>query len=187
MPHQLDVACPNCRHRAEFEFAEVVRIGLKSDIEFFQNASMFEYQTFQDSCGHIWHGAIFFQGLHGSPHRAIGELPAGYSIQDWEHSKYLREARHSHIGSIRCANCSTRSKHRLSWPNDAYYSIPYRSDILWAYHRESAVELHAYLLSISRDVSKFRWASFLLHVPTVFKKHKASESISKQLAKALAS
>lgn len=48
----------------EFEFAEVVRIKLKKDVPFFQNSPHFEYRILSDDCGHKFHGAFFFKGLH---------------------------------------------------------------------------------------------------------------------------
>ncbi len=185
MPHLLDVACPACRHRAEFEFAEVVRIHLKSDVEFFKKHKVFEYREFQDSCGHFWHGALYFQGLHGSPHQAIHELPDGYSARDWEHSRYLCNRNGLRAGSIRCSNCQVRGMHMLNWPDDAYFSIAHRGHVLWAFHRESAVELMQYLLSDDRSISRYRWTSFLLHVPSVFKVRKARDAVVKQLCKLL--
>ena len=185
-PHRVDVTCPTCRCRAEFEFAEIVRITLKTDVEFFQVSDLFEYQQFQDSCGHFWHGALYFEGLHGSPRKAVHELPLGYSPEDWEHKRYLRSSHGLGVGSIRCEHCEMRGKYKLNWPDDAYYSIAYRNQVLWAFHRESALELQHYLLSTKRDVSPYRWASFLLHVPTVFKTHKAREAVGKQLQRLLA-
>lgn len=83
IPHRLDVVCPTCQQRAEFEFAEVVRVNLKAEVEFFRKSSIFGYQKFEDSCGHIWHGTLFFEGLHGNPCQAIHELPLGDSAEDW--------------------------------------------------------------------------------------------------------
>lgn len=186
IPHRVAVGCPNCRSCAEFEFAEVFRIKLKSDVEFFQASDTFEYQQFQDSCGHFWHGALFFEGLHGSPGKAIHGLPPGYSPDDWSHSKYLVRSWGQGLGSVKCEQCGARGKHVLNWPNDAYYSISHRNQVLWAFHRESAIELQHYLLSSKRDVSQYRWASFLLHIPTIFKTHKARDSVAKQLQKLLA-
>lgn len=185
IPHQLDVACPACRQRAEFEFAEVVRIELKSDVAFFQNSKVFEYHQFEDSCGHRWHAAAYFQGLHGAPHRAIRDLPQGYFAQDWEHPGYLRHRKNWPVGSVRCTNCHLRRVHKLNWPGDAYYSIAYRHHVLWAFHRESAVALLEYLLSEHRNVWGFGWGAYLMHVPTIFKVRKAREAVGKQLSKLL--
>lgn len=185
VPHQLDVTCPNCRQLAEFEFAEVVRIKLKADVEFFQNSRVFGYQQFEDSCGHLWHAAVYFQGLHGSPHRAIADLPDGYAAEDWEHPRYLRNRKGWPVGSIRCTSCHLRRQHRLDWPADAYFSVAYRNHVLWAYHRESAVDLLEYILANERGTSGYRWGSFLMHVPTVFKVRKARDAVGRQLGKLL--
>lgn len=187
MPHRVAVRCPACRSCAEFEFAEVVRLKWKSDVEFFQESELFEYQQFQDTCGHFWHGALFFEGLHGSPSKALHELPPGYSPEDWGHSKYLLRSWGQGLGSVRCEKCGRRGKHVLNWPNDAYYAIAHRNQVLWAFHRESAIELRHYLLSTNRDVSRYRWASFLLHIPTIFKTHKARAAVAKQIQKHLGS
>lgn len=185
IPHQLDVVCPACRQHAEFEFAEVVRINLKSDVAFFQNSKVLEYHQFQDSCGHVWHAAVYFQGLHGRPHQAIHDLPDGYSARDWEHSRYLSNRKDWPVGSIRCTHCQLRRRHQLSWPGDAYFSVAYRHHVLWAFHRESAVALLEYLLASERNVWRFGWGNYLMHVPTVFKVRKAKEAVGRQLGKLL--
>ncbi|KQV59069.1 hypothetical protein [Duganella sp. Root336D2] len=185
IPHNLDIVCPACRGRAEFEFAEVVRIKLKADVQFFQKSSMFDYQQFHDSCGHSWHAAIYFQGLHGRPQPVIQELPEGYAAGDWDHSRYLKNRSGWPVGSIRCGSCHMRGKHVLKWPAEAYFAISYRNRVLWAFHRESAIDLMQYLQSRERSRSRYRWGFFLLYVPTVFKTGKAREYVVKQLGKLL--
>jgi hypothetical protein len=187
IPDQVDVKCPNCGQQAEFEFAEVRRIKLKTDVEFFKNSNTFEYRQFQDSCGHYWHGALYFAGFHGPPHSAIHELPEGYLPGHWEHSGYLYVDHGLDIGSVRCLNCQLAAKHNLRWPVDAYFSISYKHHVLWAFNRESACDLNNYLQSKCRDVFKYRWRWFLLHVPTVFKTHKARETVSRRILRLLSS
>ncbi len=63
--------------------------------------------------------------------------------------------------------------HNLTWEDDAYYSITYKNQNLWAYHRKSALELMRYIESIDRNVKDYRWSNFLLHIPSVFKKQSA--------------
>ena len=87
---------------------------------------------------------------------------------------------------MRCEPCGARGKHRLKWPDDAYYLIAHRGHVLWAFNRESAMELQHYLLFTKRDVSRYLWAAFLLRIPTIFKTHKAREAIAKQLQRLLA-
>jgi hypothetical protein len=186
MPHKVDVKCPRCKRCAQFEFAEVCRIKLKSDVDFFKNNSMFEYRQFQDSCGHYWHGAVYYAGLHGNPRVALKRLPPNYKPDEWDHSEYLYRSHGLDIGSIHCEHCHLKTKHNLNWPGDAYYSVAYRNNVLWAFDRESACDLRDFILSKTRDISKYRWALFLSHIPTVFKTQKAREAVSKHLLRLLA-
>lgn len=186
MPHKVDVKCPRCGLRAEFEFAEVCRIELKTDVDFFKNSTQFEYRQFQDSCGHYWHGALYYEGLHGDPRFVLRDLPSGYDPGDWKHSRYLFRCHGLDIGSVHCEHCHFRKKHSLSWPSEAFYAVAYKSNVLWAFNRESACDLHDFIISKTRDVSKYRWSSFLLHIPTVFKTQKVRELVSKQLFRLLA-
>lgn len=186
MPHQVDIKCPRCGLHAEFEFAQVRRIERTADVAFFEKSTRFEYRRFQDACGHAWHGAVYYAGLHGDPCTALGELPAGYAAGDWSHSKYGYRSHGLDIGSVRCDHCHRRGVHTLDWPADAWYAVPHKGQLLWAFHRESAADLHDYLLSKEREVSRYRWSSLLLHVPTAFKTHKAREAVCTQLQRLLA-
>ena len=185
MPHTLDVKCPSCGSWAVFEFAEVVRIELKKDIRHFQKSALFEYQIFKDSCGHKWHGAVFYAGLHGGDVSAIRDLPDGYDPEDWAHSKYLYCSHGWDTGSISCTKCQLLRKHELSWPLEAFFSVQYRGQQLWVFNRESGVELRDYIASSNRDVKDFKWRRFLLHVPSEFKQKKARGYVVKQLDKLL--
>lgn len=185
MPHKVDVCCPSCAEKSTFEFAEIVKIKLKSDVAFFQNSKLFDYELFTDSCGHKWHGAIFYAGLHGGSVKAIHELPEGYKAEDWEHSRYLYRNHGLDIGSIACPNCHLSQKHILSWPGDAYFSIEYKGQQLWAFDRDSANELKEYIMDKDRNVDKYKWRNFLLHIPTVFKKQGAREYVVKHIDRLL--
>lgn len=184
MPHKLDVKCPKCGSMSEFEFAEIVRIELKKDVEFFINSNVFEYQMFSDSCGHRWHGAIYFAGLHGEASKAIHSLPEGYCASSWEHSKYLLSS-HSTLGSVRCKSCQYRSMHVLNWPQDAYFSIEIKGQVLWAFNTDSAMDLRAYIDSKDRRIRGYKYSSFLLHVPTYFKKQNVRKMVTKKLDRLL--
>jgi hypothetical protein len=185
LPHTLDVRCSRCEQRAYFEFAELVRIKEKKDVQFFKESDQFEYLLCQDSCGHKWHGALFFPGLHGRTIDTIRNLPAGYAPSDWAHSRYLSNRSDLPLGSIDCEQCGLRQSHHLKWPQDAYYQIEYKRQILWAFHRETAIELKEYILSKDRDRAKFQWQYFLLHIPTIFLQHNARDEIVKKLEKLL--
>jgi hypothetical protein len=185
MPHKVEIKCPACSGYCVFEFAEVVKIELKKDVPFFEKSDIFEYSMFTDSCGHKWHGAIYFANLHGGSINSITSLPEGYSPENWSHSKYLTRNHGLDLGAFSCSHCQTRKPYILQWPIDAYYSFSYKGEVLWAFNRESAVDLRDYIGSKERITEKFKWASFLLHVPTVFKKQNARDNIVKQINKVL--
>lgn len=185
MPHIVDVRCSDCGHLAKFEFAEVVRIEFKKDVEFFRNSDIFEYVLLKDGCGHKWHGAIYFSGLHGGQTKAITQLPEGYEPENWEHSKYLMRSHCSDLGSLRCDTCKTNLKHVLNWPDDAFYSLDHKNDILWAYNRASAVDLYNFIDGAERKVDDYQWRNFLFHIPTVFKTKKARDNVVKKLGRLL--
>ena len=152
MPHIVEIKCPSCAKLATFEFAEVVKISLKKDVGCFEESKSFDYKVFQDSCGHKWHGAIYYAGLHGGSVDAINGLPEGYSPENWAHSQYLYRNHGLDIGSVRCSNCDTRKKYTLNWPNDSYFSIVHKGQLLWAFDRESTVELRDFIASSEREM-----------------------------------
>ena len=100
--------CPSCDEYAVFEFAEIVKISLKKDVPFFEESVLFEYQMFKDSCGHKWHGAIYYANLHGGSTEAIRNLPEGYKPENWNHSKYLYRNHGSDLGAVSCRKCHMR-------------------------------------------------------------------------------
>ncbi|EKR91219.1 hypothetical protein LEP1GSC163_3463 [Leptospira santarosai str. CBC379] len=184
MPHKIDVRCPQCLRNAIFEFAEIRRIEKKIDILYFKESDKFDYLQFVDSCGHKWHAAAYFIGLHGSNTAAISNLPVGYKPTDWEHSKYYVRLldRYDH-GSIVCSSCGYRSKHVLNWPDDAYYQIEIKNKKLWAFNFDSYAELIKYIESKDRNLNKYQWGFFLLHLPTEFLKSKVRSEVVKRLRK----
>lgn len=170
---------------AGIEFAEIVKIAQKKDLVFFEHSDVFEYAVFTDNCGQNWHGAIYFAILHGGTTDAITLLPEGYSPEHWAHSKYLVRNHGYDLGAFACSQCHTRQPYVLQWPKDAYFSIDFKGEVLWAFDRESAIDLRDYIASNERKTENFGWAKFLLHVPTVFKKKNARTSVVKQLNKVL--
>ena len=183
MPHRLDVACPQCGGRAQFEFAECVRIRLKSDIEFFEASDIFEYRFVQDRQGQRYHTAHFYPGLHGGGTSAITELPEGYEPLNWAHSQYLYRSTGIDLGSIRCRGCQYAKKHTLNWPGDAYFKMEYRGRILWAYDLECVHELLRYVEDKDRSRDGYKWRPFLREVPTHFLTAKARGAVAKRLRK----
>lgn len=179
LPQRLDIKCPDCQHKASFEFAKLAHIQLKKDVGYFQQDPAFEYQRFQDSCGGYWNAALYYPNLSGNLEQ-IQDLPENYGESVWR-------TRYSSItkGGVICESCGYRQKHELNWPNDAYYVVMYRQQPLWAFHREAASDLYHYLNENLRDHKKYRSSFFLLHIPTIFKQKKARAHVTKQLLKLL--
>lgn len=185
MPHVLDVRCPTCRNPAAFEFAEIVRIQRRDDVRYFQDSSWFEYRMFDGGVQGRWHGAVYYALLHGPPESTIRNLPPGYSPADWQHSPYLYRSHGTDEGAVACNVCGLRARHGLDWPNDAWFQIEYRGQVLWAFHRESAEELRKYIASEDRSREGYRWALFLRHIPTPFLTAKAREAVVQRLDRLL--
>ncbi|UTO18248.1 hypothetical protein NGC85_09800 [Acinetobacter sp. Z1] len=179
LPKKLEIKCPSCMGKAHFEFARIAKITLKKDIEYFQQHADFEYERFQDSCGGYWHAAFYYPNL-SIPIEQIQDLPKDYAATVW-HSLYSRQSR----GGIVCESCNYRQKHLLNWPNDAYYTVTYKEQVLWAFHREAALDLYHYLNKKLRDHKQYRHSFFLLHIPTIFKQKKARLHVTQQLKKLL--
>lgn len=185
MPHVLDVSCTDCGGHAQFEFAEASIIHLRKDIAYFRNSREFDYLKAQDNAGSFHHIALYFHGLGRRDLAAIDDLPDGYSPDDWQHSRYLMRSHDSSTGAISCAACGLSSRHDLDWPNDAFFQIEYRNGILWAFNRDSANELLAYIGSEDRSRDNFTYRHFLMKIPAAFLISKAREAVVKKLKTAL--
>ena len=186
MPHTLDVRCLSCGEPAFFEFAEIVRIREKKDIPFFQENDQFDYLLCKDSCGHRWHAAVYFAGLHGRTVDTIRELPEGYERSDWAHSKYLYRGSGLDSGSVTCPSCCLHRRYDLQWPRNAFFQIEFKRELLWAFNLESAIELRDYITSPNRDRSGYKWRSFLMKIPKKFLLQGARDTVSKRLGKIIA-
>lgn len=181
MPHTVDIRCPKCSGKATFEFAEIVRIRERKDIDFFRDSPFFEYRQYRDSCGHVWHAAVYIARLHGGSTDVLTTLPDGYTASDWDHSKYLFPKDHPTLGGYACHSCHSVCRHEIDWPQDAYFQVPFRSETLWAFHRESAQELRDYLEAAHRDVARYRWSSMLMKVPKLFQSAKSRDTLVRRL------
>ena len=71
------------------------------------------------SCG----GEAVFRTRHDKPLPVMraGEAP-GRAVADWS-------------GQLHCPACARRSPHVLVWPDQAYYQVEHRGQVLWALDR----------------------------------------------------
>ncbi len=181
MPHVVAVTCPQCISEAKFEFAELVKIGRKEDVSYFQNSDVFEYRFVESFGSGRWHAAIYYHGLKSSSTSNIKNLPEGYQPEDWRHSPYLYRSHGSDIGTLICGACFLRQKHELDWPKEAFFQVEYKQQVLWAFHRETVVELIEFVKSQGRKEDQYKWSSFLRHIPTHFLQSGAREPVLKKL------
>ncbi len=182
MPHVLSVHCPECKHEAVFEFSECIKIRRTHDIEYFKTSPMFEYKKITNHNGEGVNLACYYHKLaqHNLPD--MSDLPSGYAMSDWGHSTYLYRAYGFDVGTIVCRSCGLRRKHGLSWPDEAYFQIEHKRQILWAFDRESAVELLDFIRSKDRERSKYKYRTFLLKIPPQFLDKKVRDIVTKRLS-----
>jgi len=184
MPHVLDIRCPKCDSLSVFEFAESVRIRRRTDIAAFKRHPHLQYEFVESRLGNRFHQAVFFAGIGVSSASNLRDLPDGYMPEDWEHSKYLN--RYNPVrGTVRCSSCGLRSKHELDWPLEAAYSVNHKGRLLWAFHRESALELRRYIASTRRNRNDYKWRFLLRHVPSHFLGAKDRERVVELLDRLL--
>jgi hypothetical protein len=182
MPHRVDVRCVECDSHAYFEFAEVIEIHRKEDIEYFKKSRVFEYRKLRKFGGGDWHAAIFYPGLHGNTDEAVADLPEGYTPVNWAHSKYLSRSHSLDIGTIVCPTCGLRRKHWLDWPGDAWYQAAHRGQVVWAFDRESARVLRDFIATHEGERGTDRWRRFLRrHVPKESLNDRTRASLTRRL------
>ena len=189
-PLELAVRCPDCARDATFIYASVAWIHKKADREFFDKSPHFECMSEEDYNGHLKHYAVYYHKLKSISIEAVGELPDGYSIDDWAQGKHPTSVSALHarlnFGSTVCRHCGSRKKHQLDWPNDAWYQINHGDKILWAYDKSSAQNLRNFIAAKDRDIRQFRDGRFLMKIPSHFLNQKARDSVVKKLDRLLA-
>ena len=198
MLSEVTIRCPDCarnnkKSEARFIFSRVHKIQNK-DLDYFQRSKSFEVRRFQDSCGGYWKGAVHYPGI-GTALEAATDLPEGYAPHHWKHRQgllyfgYLKDT-----GVVHCRTCHRRKKHRLNWPEEAYFQVEYKGQTLWAYDREYALKLLHYIDGTGRKkrltgpngeqdyhVQDF----FLRKIPTHFQTAKARPIVVKKLRRVL--
>jgi hypothetical protein len=68
-------------------------------------------------------------------------------------------------GLLQCSSCHVAARHRLRWPDDAYWKWQIRGNVLWAWDRKHAT---AILRFVSAKIRPARISPRLRHIPTVF-------------------
>ena len=185
-PSEISIICPKCEAHAQFNFS-ICRTADKVDRPYFDKSKNFDTEYVKIRKGQ-WNYRVWYNPGLGTPLENLKDLPVSYKpIYSYQRGAANAENR----GVATCINCGLRRRHKLTWPNDAYFNTEYKGNILWAYNREMAMILLEYLNSPDRKKHKFykrgtqgSW-SWLRNLPKVFQTKKATPHVVKKLEKLL--
>jgi len=183
MPRVLAVTCPSCQSEAAFEFCTLHQVA-KKDLSAFERLKHFDLVKTRERSGYRYL-AVFYPGLHGDLPGALRDLPDGYAPQDWAQPQYAYMNNGFEQGSIVCGACGSRRKHVLRWPHDAFFQVEHKDHVLWAFNRDTAVDLLRFVQADNRDFRRFTYRHFLMKVPSVFLSKKARPAVAKKLLRLL--
>ncbi len=189
----ISIRCPICTQLAEFEFANYIELRHKSDLLYFKKSKHFDVVSREGwSKYKLYYHAIHYRGI--SPHlENIKNLPKHCAPKKWQQGViYPNITLHKSLGTIRCNICKSISKYELTWPEEAFFQIEYKGKNLWAYDRNTAIQLLNYIKSNDRskrvESSSENYVTqdyFLRKIPEQFQTAKARNEIVKKLRKIL--
>lgn len=180
-PKDICITCPRCQKEAQFQFASVSYVEKKQHRAFFEQHPAFETALLYDA--HAYKHkfcAIFYPALHTHPEQYLAEIPTDVRGLNWSTSWLLPKH-----GVVRCSFCLSKLKYQLNWPQDAYYQIEYKGQVLWAFHRDAFVSMYDYIQSKLRDRKKSGHIIYLLHIPSHFLTQHARAEIIKKMYRVL--
>ena len=186
------IRCPSCDGEAKFSFA-TYQIISQADRVYFKKSKDFEVFRGQHSHGSYYHAALYYPGL-GNSLENITDLPEQYDASMWRHPYWYVTLPDEikNMGSIRCSACLIQKKHKLNWPDDAFFQVTYKGKVLWAFDRKYALKLLTYIESKERKKRVIGYSGkpwntfisqdwFLRHIPEHFQTAKARPEIVKKL------
>ena len=193
---EVTIHCPRCEGPVPFAFATYHKIE-RIDLNYFEKSKNFEVVS-GGKFGWYFIGALYFHGLSVSLDN-IKDLPKKYTTEMWLNTSGFvsHVEKEKDIGAYRCGKCSAQKRHKLKWPDDAYFKLSYKGKTLWAYDRSFALKLLEYIESNDRKKravcvpqgnSKNEFCVqdwFLRKIPEHFQTAKARPEISKKLRKVL--
>ena len=149
-PNPLDVRCPRCTARAEFEeafeFFTTEPAGAAGDARPVHRwGDWYVRERFPSLCP--------WRAPRGGRANSIVSGPLGGISDDSLHRRgsFVLHER----GVVRCPECHVVAPHRLDWPKDAYFRWEIRGVTLWATDAEHARVLLHYVESARRDPYKY--------------------------------
>ena len=182
---------------AGFTFAPYVRVKTNLDRDYFENSNNFKVIEWRGRSARFHRYALYYPRVSNAMEN-IDNLPDGYTAESWKPVPYIYVGGNRAVfasiydeGVFTCDSCPTVRRHKLNWPEDAYFQIAYRGHLLWAYNREFAVSLLSYLESETRMKTMVSTRGvratrpFLNSVPTVFQTAKARPVVVRALKQKL--
>ena len=186
-PSKISIICPKCSSHAQFNFS-ISRTADRIDRPYFDKSKSFDTEYVKIRKGQ-WNYRVWHNPGLGTPIENLEDLPESYK-PIFSYQKCTANAENR--GVVTCINCGLRRRHKLAWPQDAYFNTEYKGHALWAYNREMASILVEYLKSPERKKHKFfrvgpqgSW-SWLRNLPKIFQSKKARPHVVKKLEKLLA-
>lgn len=178
MPAVLDVRCPRCGGPARYDHAGIACIKRRENVDFFRRSRDFSTARV-DTAGGKAHVAVLWHGLNRRDAHTMPPLPGDETLDSWLRDRHTGP--HPDAGVITCPGCGLRRKHRLDWPQDAWFQIAYRGHVLWAFTRDHGLELLDYVRAQNRCRGRYRYRAFLMKVPTLFLTARARGDVAKKL------
>ena len=182
---------------AGFTFAPATRVLTNADKVFFESSTDFKVIEWRGWSAQFHRAALHFPGVSNAIEN-MKDLPNGYSSASWTPVRYRYIGRNKAVfdsyndwGVLRCKVCPRVRRHVLNWPEEAHFQILYKGERLWAYNREFALQLLAYLESDKRmktmvsTTGRRATNPTLNAVPTLFQTAKARPFVVRALKQKL--
>ncbi len=85
-------------------------------------------------------------------------------------------------GLFQCPHCHANKKHKLHWPHDAYWQWDIRGEFLWAWNRDHAEAIMAYVSGTERPS---RYSYHLRYIPSHFLSAKVRDLVVRKMEQSL--
>lgn len=163
----IDIKCPNCGGLATFE-------------EPFEFLSKKKLRPDESRPSHQWGGWVVIERF---PSQLMWEAPS-------RSGQYLRGGGDTGTGGyplltnglIQCQNCHANSKHKLDWPNDAYWQWEIRGELLWAWDKNHAQIILNFVRETVRPSRHFYSVRYL---PSHFLSAKVRELVVQKMERSI--
>jgi len=159
----IDIKCPDCGELAKFE-------------EPFEFLSKHDVRTDESKPTHQWGG---WTVLERFPSQVPWKTPSGSS-------QFLRGGGDTsksgypllNNGLVQCSHCHSNKKHKLNWPNDAYWQWEIRGELLWAWDK---VHAQTILNFVKQTTRPSRSGFSLKYIPSHFLSAKVRDVVVQKI------